>query len=260
MISAALLFPMGAEADVVLFKTGAAKIGIIEEETPSTVKLRIRDVVIGISRDNIEKIEYATPEENESLRFKWEEEKREAEEERERKRRALEKFEREQQAKGLINVNGEWVTPMEIERRRQRNIEQRVQGEGSAQPEATGAEEESEIEVPEIVEGLSTERQEAYIESLERQKQLEISQIRTDPQGARTTILTGRVLNKSDRTARKIYLEIVGYDQNGEEIVYETSQVSGVAPKKLGRIHVPLRIENEFLDKTEIRIIDAEWE
>ncbi len=61
------LFSPGAFADIVIFKSGSAKEGIVEEETPTGIKIRIKNAVIGVSWQNIEKIEYATSEENRDL-------------------------------------------------------------------------------------------------------------------------------------------------------------------------------------------------
>ena len=75
-----------AAADIIVFKSGSAKEGIIEEDNPTGVKLRGKNAVNGISGQNIETIHYATPEENRSLDRRWEENKLKRQEERKRKR------------------------------------------------------------------------------------------------------------------------------------------------------------------------------
>ena len=63
-----------ALADKLILKNGNEREVIIEEEGPTGVKARVRRSAATIPHEVIERIEYATPEENAAIRLKWEKE------------------------------------------------------------------------------------------------------------------------------------------------------------------------------------------
>lgn len=132
-VCVALAPAVPARADVIVFKSGLRKVGLIESETPETIRFRTRLGTTGISRDFIAQIERGTPEENAALQRYWAEEAQAAAANRERQaelRRAREQeqqaFEEVQRAKGLVKFDDEWLTPHEAElrlRRRQQELQ-----------------------------------------------------------------------------------------------------------------------------------------
>jgi hypothetical protein len=255
-----LIFPSLAHADIIIFKSGSAKVGIVEEENPAQVKFREKDKVATIMRPNIERIEYSTPEENEQLRLKWKEEKQRLEEQRKKRRQAEEKFTAEQKAKGLINMDGQWVSPAEAEARRQQQILQQVQsGEVEASmDEQAGAEEE--VEEPEFLGDLDPEQRDLFMEDLKRQQKIKVAQVQIIAIEGVNAAVKGTVTNGSDSTAKNIEIEIECYDENGEMIDAESAVVSALKPGESGSFRTTLGVEAEFIKQTKARVINAQWE
>ena len=125
ILVSAVLSPV-ASGDIIVFKSGVAKRGVIEEETPASVKIRIEDSVLGVSRANIEKIEYATPEENMDLLMQWKEKRELLKEKRMKQKEEEKKFEKEQRDKGFVQVDGKWVSPADAEQMSQEGIQRRI--------------------------------------------------------------------------------------------------------------------------------------
>ena len=75
MLPTMLLIIMGmftfVYADTLTFKAGGKRLCIIEDESPTFVRFRVKDSVIGVSREKIKDIQYATPEQNRNLEFRW---------------------------------------------------------------------------------------------------------------------------------------------------------------------------------------------
>ncbi len=248
-----------AFADIIVFKTGAAKVGIIVEETPTTVKFRVKDSVLGISRENIEKIEYAKPEENEELELKWKDEKEKAEEDRRVRREQQQKFIEEQKAKGLVEIDGKWMTPAEAEAARQENVRQQVQAQQAAQaakpPPAS-----EEPELPSFVQNLPPAQREAYLERLKRIKMIDVSNVRSQAQSRELTLVKGTVTNKSKNFMRRIDLQIQGFGENDQVLFTETTRVQRIGPDESGAFNVSVRVANDLIKRKEARVVDMVWE
>lgn len=257
---ALVALPSAVAADVIFFKSGTAKTGIVEEETPTTIKIRIEDKVVGISRGSIERIEYATPEENQRLELKWKEERERIEEERKRKQAEQEKREMEQKAKGLVKTGDEWLSPAELERREQQRIRteierQRAAGQQQEAEESTG----EEPELPDFVEALPEEERQRYIENMERMKNIQVAQTRVVSERPGQTVLTGTVTNRDEDVAGRIDLEIRCYDEAGEVVSFETAKVFSVNPDESGSFLTTVRVDKEFIARTEVRVVNVLW-
>jgi len=99
-------------ADVIYLKSGAKIEGIIGEESEDAVTIAIKIGNITYSREEIESISKSSAEENAKLKEGWKAQKQQQEAEEERRR----KFAAEQEAKGLIFHDGQWITKDEYER------------------------------------------------------------------------------------------------------------------------------------------------
>ncbi|MBI5119196.1 hypothetical protein HZA56_22240 [Candidatus Poribacteria bacterium] len=246
-------------ADIIVFKTGAAKVGIIVEENPTSVRFRVKDSVLGISRENIERIEYAKPEENKELELKWKADKEKADEARKLKREEEQKFIEEQKAKGLVDFGGKWVTPAEAEAARQESVRQQVQAQQAAQAAAKRPISE-ETELPAFVRSLPPDQKQAYMERLKRVGLIEISQVRARPQSRNVTLLTGMVTNKSKDYMRRIDLEIQCIGENDQVLFTDTSRVDRLNPDTSGAFNVSVRIDSSLIKRTQVRVVDLTWE
>ncbi len=260
MIPVLLLITSTAVADVVVFKSGAAKQGIIEEETPTTVKMRVKDVVVGIMRDNIERIEYATPEENRDLELKWSQERKQLEEEREKRRAERERLDAEQKAKGMVNVGGEWMTPAQVEAARQESVRQQIQvqrqAEADAEEAAEGAPEE---ELPPEFQDMPEELRAANLENLRRQKQIVVSQVLVESQGAGRSVVRGTVINGSNALAGSVTLIIRAYGDAEEPILTDTAKVGSVAPNRSAILYKTIRLSADLIKRVEVNVHNVDW-
>lgn len=257
---ALIALPSAVAADMIFFKSGTAKTGIIEEETPTTVKIRVEDKVVGISRNSIDRIEYATPEENRRLELKWKEEKERLEEERRRKQAEEEKREREQKAKGLVKAGDEWLSPAEVERKEQQRIRSEIKRRQAAREQQEAAESaEEEPELPDFVQALPEEQQQMYIENLKRMKNIQVGQTRLVSDRPGQTVLSGTVTNRDEAVAGRIDLEIQCYDEAGEVVSADTAKVFSLNPDESDSFLVTVRIDKEFIARTEVRVVNVIW-
>jgi hypothetical protein len=252
------VFPRQGYSDVIIFKSGSAKVGIIEEETSAQVKLRVKDVVVGISRTNIEKIEYSTQAENDKLKMKWKEDKERQDEERRKKREAEEKFEAEQKAKGLIKVGGEWISPGEAEARRQQQLQEQVQRQQQAEQKNEEVKPQEQLELPEDFKYLPEEQKNAVLEELKRQQKIQLGQVQLQTLGNQIGA-KGAVTNGSDVTASNVVLEIKGLDENGDVVDMKTATVYSVKPGESSSFYMPLRGGAAVIKKAEARVISVSW-
>lgn len=250
------IFTITASADIIIFKTGSAKEGIIEEETPTTVKLRIREMTVGFSRENIEKIEYATAEENEDLDVKWIEEKELREEERRQRKEAKERFENEQQKKGLTKVGDSWISPAEAEAQRQRIRLQQREAEQAAQAETEqAAPPVEETELPDFVQDMSEEDRREYLISV---SQLRISGIRVEPEGLVRSTLRGTITNSGKYDARSVTIGIESRDDAGEIIISEQFIIRNVKSLETKTFNERLPVNSDILKKNlSVKVISA---
>jgi hypothetical protein len=111
-----LLLSAPATADEIYFKSGFSHTGVIIRENEDVITFKTEMGVSTISRDKVDFIEKATPEENQLLLKKWREEAQELKDAQKARHEAERAFEAEQRAKGMIQFEGKWVTPQERER------------------------------------------------------------------------------------------------------------------------------------------------
>lgn len=107
-------------ADVIYLKSGAKIEGIIEDETEEGVTAAIKIGSVTYKREQIESILKSSYEDNMKLKEKWKAEKKQQETEQEQWKR----FAAEQEAKGLIFHNGQWITKEEYERLTKPKVEE----------------------------------------------------------------------------------------------------------------------------------------
>ncbi|GAB4334680.1 MAG: hypothetical protein Kow0099_06860 [Candidatus Abyssubacteria bacterium] len=260
-VTIALLFlvPPWAFGDIIVFKSGTAKLGIIEEETPTTVKLRVKDVVVGVARSNIERIEYATPEENRELELKWAQERKEMEEEREKRRAERERQEAEQKAKGMVNVGGEWLTPAQAEAARQQTIRQQIQAQQQQASSKAPAEEAPEEELPPEIQRLPEELRNQYLENRRREKEIKVSQIVVESQGLGKSVIRGTVRNGSDAFAASVDLVISVYGEEEVPILSQSAAIRYLGPGKSAALYESVRIGAEFIKRVEVNVQGVRW-
>lgn len=115
-VALSLLLSAPATADEIYFKSGFSHTGVIIREKDDVITFKTEMGVSTISRDKIDFIEKATPEENQLLLKKWREEAQKLKDAQKARHEAERTFEAEQRAKGMIQFEGKWVTPQEKER------------------------------------------------------------------------------------------------------------------------------------------------
>lgn len=251
-------FPQQGKADIIIFKSGSAKIGVIEEETPDQVKFRVKDVVVGISRKNIEKIEHSTQAENDKLRMKWKEEKEQLEEQRKKREAAEEKFEASQKEKGLVKVDGEWISPGEAEARRQQELSREAQSVQQKQASATQEEAPEELKLPPYWDDLSDEQREVVRENLKRQQKIKVKQVEVTTLGTQTGA-KGTVMNGSDAAVARVELEISCFNENGDLIDVQRTTLYSLKPGKNESFYSPLRVPASFIKRVEANVTSVTW-
>lgn len=252
-VLALIVFPSAAAADIIIFKSGSAKEGIIEEETPKSVKIRVKNKVVGISRSNIERIEFATPEENEELALKWKMDEVRREEERKQRREERERFEREQRAKGLEKMGERWISPAEAEAMRQRAILEEEteqvspeEGESVAPAEETG--------LPDFIMNMPEEQREQYLSNV---KKIEVGTVSTDPVGAGQTRVRGEVTNGSEYLAQSVRVDISCYNETGEKIYSGSQVLRNVKSNQSKRLNVSIPVNSRDIKRLDVRVVDA---
>lgn len=246
-LSVIVLFSSSAAADIIIFRSGSGKEGIIVEETPISVKMRIKKAVIGFSRSNIERIEYASPEENRKLDQKWMEQEKGREEKRKRKREEKERFEKGQREKGLVKAGDQWVTRRQKAELEQEEIRGKIEArkaERAAQQRALAAEEEEETEESEIAKDI---------------KKIAVDSIGIKLSAGDVAILNGRLTNKGEFTAANIFLEILIYDKEGRPIFSRFEKISSLEPNQSRKLKIPLGIEGRFVGSSKVRVISVLW-
>jgi hypothetical protein len=100
-------------ADEIYFKSGYSRTAVVLSETEETIKFKTDMGISTISREKVDFVEKAAPQENQLLLRKWREKEVKEEEAREAKREAERRFDEAQRAKGLIQFEGKWMTPKE---------------------------------------------------------------------------------------------------------------------------------------------------
>jgi hypothetical protein len=246
-----------ATADIIVFKSGVAKKGVIEEETPTSVKIRIEDSVIGVSRENIVRIEYATPEENSEILMEWKEKKDLLREKRRQKREEQEKFEKEQRDKGFVQVGDRWVFPAEAEKMRQEGIRQQIKADENARKAKETPPPPEEPELPEYLDRMPDAVKKAYVEDI---RKIDVSQIRTASQSQSQTNVTARIKNNGEFRALVVNVQIQCYDENNELIYADTARVTGVDPDGTGSVYSPVPLESSLIKRVEVNVVGVEWQ
>jgi len=253
------LLPSTGNADIIIFKSGSAKVGIVEDEKPDEVTFRDHDRIVTIMRSNIEHIEHATEEENENLRAKWKREKQELEEKRRKRMEAEKKFEEGQKAKGLINVDGRWISAGEAERQRQQQIQQQIKNQQKkVQPKQES--EEPEVELPDYFDQLDSAQQEVVLEELKRQKELQVGSLQVSSIKSGEATVKGTVTNGSEMTASSIDIIVQCYGENDELLGAEDAVVVSVRPGESGYFYVPIGVDAQFIKRAEARIVSVRWQ
>ena len=258
-LAALLLGASGAAADIVIFTSGSAKEGIIEAETPASVKMRVRGSVIGFSRSNIERIEYASEQENDKLHNKWLQEEKDREEERNRKREEKKEFEKQQLDKGLIKAGDKWVTKAERAELKRQGLRTRIRAqkneqERDAREAALAAEEEAEEE-----EGEQTEQvgQNPLTKGVGK---ISLSAPSIKHPDVDSTVLDSRITNKGKLGAESIFVEIMVYDKQGTLILAETEEMPGLGAGSSRKLSVDLDVDPRDFGKAKARITGVVWE
>jgi len=255
------LFSPGAFADIVIFKSGSAKEGIVEEETPTGIKIRIKNAVIGVSWQNIERIEYATSEENRDLYRKWNEEKKKRDEERKRKREEREKFEKQQRDKGLVQEGDRWITRKEKAELEQEAIRSKIKAQeaaraSAARQAAAEAKEAEEVEEPDFLQDMTDEERRQYKEDIKKVALEGMNAVRL---GGNAMMMKGRVTNNGQFTAARIYLEIIFYDKNGETLAADYEKVTNLGPGQSKKLNLPVNVPADLVGSSKMRVTGVEW-
>ncbi len=110
------LFSAAAAADVIYFKSGYSHTGVIIRENEEEITFKTDMGISTISKEKVDFVEKATPEENQKLLKNWRQKDEESKAAAEAQREAEKKFETDQIAKGLIKFEDKWVTPQEKDR------------------------------------------------------------------------------------------------------------------------------------------------
>lgn len=109
----ALSFASPGSTDELYFKSGYSQTAVIIRETDTSITFKSEMGMSTIPKEKLDFIEEATKEENRELLKKWREKELRRQEEQEARREANRAFRKEQKAKGLVEFEGEWMTPEE---------------------------------------------------------------------------------------------------------------------------------------------------
>jgi hypothetical protein len=242
-------FTSGAAADIIIFNSGSAKEGIIEAETPTSIKLRVKNAVMGFSRDNIKEIEYASDEENRQLDIKWKEQEEQKKEERRQRKEAKKRFEKQQRDKGLVKEGKKWIP----EKRKVELNRERARRSVDAQRDAISAgeseEDEEEQEDSEVEEELGGEGFD----------DISIDALNINKKGLGSMLFDGRVTNKGERTAGTIFLRIDVYNKAGRVIRSKTQRVNNLAPQESKKVRVPIQLKPEQVKRHDFVVTNVLW-
>ena len=246
------LFSPGVMADIIIFQSGGAREGIIEEETPTSVKMRIKNAVIGFSRGNIERIEYSSSAENSKLDQKWKEEEKQQDEKRKQRREDKKRSEKRQSDKGLEKVNGQWVSRKKKAEIKQDRIEAEIRGQ-----EAVDVEEALELEraavAAEAEKASEENRLPDYI------KKIVVGKFRVKDAGEGEVVIHGRITNKGKLIAELIILQAGIYDQEGTLVNSIEEQISDLGPNKHQKLEFPFDMNSSVIGSTEVTVSEVVW-
>ena len=248
LVLALIAFPSVAAGDNIIFKSGSAKEGIIEEETPTMVRIRIKKKTIGVARSQIESIEYATPEANDALKMKWEEKESQLKEEQRRRMEQKKKFERTQRARGLKKVDGRWVSPADAKAKRAPRGESEVK---------EIDEEEDIVELSEFLGNLSEEEREPYL--VDRGK-IRVTKKKWAMLATDLTTLTAEVKNMRRSTAETILFVIRCFDESGGIVYSSDLAIDGPAQGESVELDTILPIDAELIQKVDVSVAGVSWE
>lgn len=248
LVLALIAFPSVAAGDNIIFKSGSAKEGIVEEETPTMVRIRIKNKTIGVALSQIESIEYATSEENDSLKMKWEEKERQLKEEQQRKKEKKKEFERTQRARGLKKVDGRWVSPADAKAKRAPREESEVK---------EIEEEEDIVGLSEFLGNLSEEAREPYL--VDRGK-IRVTKKKWVMLATDLTTLTAEVKNMGRSTAETILLVVRCFDETGGIIYSGELAIDGPAQGGSVELDTILQIDTELIQRVDLRVAGVSWE
>ena len=252
VLAALALFSPGVMADIIIFQSGGARKGIIEEETPTSVKMRIKNAVIGFSRDNIERIEYSSSAENSKLDRKWKEEKELQDEKRKQRREDKKRSEKRQRDKGLEKVNGEWIS-----RKQKAEIKQdRIEAEIRAQE---GADAEEALELERAAVAAEAEKASEENRLPDYLKEIVIGKFRVEDTGEGEVVLHGRITNKGKLIAELITLQVGIYDNDGTLISSTVEEISDMGPKKHQKLVLPLDMNSSVIGSTKVTVSEVVW-
>lgn len=247
-----VLFSPPVMADIIIFKSGYAREGIIEEETPTSVKMRIKNATIGFSRDNIEKIEHSSPEDNRKLDEKWKEQEREQEEKRKQKREKKELEDKRMREKGLEQVDGKWVSRREKARIEQERIK--------AQESALKRQKAEQARQKALNEATTPREGETEADLRARNiAQIVVGKFDIKKTATEEEVLEGRITNKGKLTAGTVSLRINFYDDKGTLISRTDQQVSELGPNERADVQVPLGYSSGAIGRTEVIVTDVSF-
>jgi hypothetical protein len=254
VLLALALFSPGVMADIIIFRSGSARKGIIVEETPNSVKLRIRNAVIGFSRDNIERIEYSSASENSKLDQEWKDEEKQKEEKRRQRRAERKRFEKQQADKGLEKVGGQWVSRREKAQIRQKGIEAEMRAQERAE-----AEEARELERAAVLAEAELARDENRLP--EYLKKIIIGKIRIGySEDENESVLTSRITNSGILVAEVVTLEIKVYDAEGTLLRVYDEEIIEIGPKKHHMFTFTPGLGGNIIDSAEVTVTEVLWE
>ncbi len=250
-LAALSFFTSDAAADIIIFTSGGAKEGIVQEETPTSVKIRVKDAVIGFSRTKVDRIEYASPEENAKLNREWKEDEEKQEEERNRKREKKRKHEKRQMDRGLVKVGGKWVTRKKKAELQQENLRRRIEAQKDEEAEAAlAAEEEAEEEEEEETEENPLAKDIAKI-VLGKPSLMFL--------GINSVMLTTRVKNNGELAAESIFVEITAYNTEGRLISYEIEEMRDLPAGESRKLQMGLIVDPGIVGDTKVRVTRVIW-
>lgn len=250
LVLALIAFPSLVFGDTIIFKTGDAKEGIIKEETPTMVRIRVKNITIGIARSQIESIKYGTREENDALKMKWEEKESQLREEQQRRMEKKKEFEATQRARGLKKVDGRWVSPADAKARKAAAKETEVE-------KTEEIEKEDVEELSEFLSNLSEEERELYL--IDRGK-IQVTKKQWTMVADEVTTLTAEVKNMGRSTAQTILLVIRCSDETGGIVYSGEEAIDNLGMGMSTELDIDLPVDKELIQKVDIDVVGVSWE